>query len=229
MTGPGDRGYFFVSVGPLDSAAPVPPPACVPVPGLPPDATSPDAPPTMPVSVPFFESMSVAAFGGTTGASLEAGGGTLGAGIGAGAGAVAGGGAGRSLQATSSATSGDASHRQWRVVMGIVSDPRFSGGTTTPRQGKHGARGLARSRLRYADCRREASFDREKPMFRFLLGVVVGATAATMWIGPGAGLRQGRPAGRVDELSSAADNVVADPPLNAGDGTPNRAASTTGA
>lgn len=60
--------YFLVSTrSPLDTAGPVPAPATVPVPGLPPEATSPDAPPTMPVSVPFLASTSVAVLGGTTG------------------------------------------------------------------------------------------------------------------------------------------------------------------
>lgn len=64
-------------------------------------------------------------------------------------------------------------------------------------------------------------------MFRFLLGVLVGslATAACM-------RRSGHAAGssatgRVDELSAAAGNIVADPAVNAGDGTPERAASAT--
>ena len=48
-------------------------------PGLPPDAADPDAPPTIPVSLPFFSSTSSQAPGGTTGAA-ELGAGALGAG-----------------------------------------------------------------------------------------------------------------------------------------------------
>ena len=59
-------------------------------------------------------------------------------------------------------------------------------------------------------------------MIKFLLGVAVGAVGMSSYLG-----RQGYTAGtltvgRVDELSSAASNIVADPPVNAGDGTPGR-------
>lgn len=57
-------------------------------------------------------------------------------------------------------------------------------------------------------------------MFRFLLGVLVGSVATAIYLdrhAAGAALSAG---GRVDELASAADNPVADPALNAGDGTP---------
>jgi hypothetical protein len=58
-------------------------------------------------------------------------------------------------------------------------------------------------------------------MIRFLLGVAVGALGMAYL--KRQGYRSGTLAtGRVDELSSAAHNVVADPPVNAGDGTPNR-------
>lgn len=63
-------------------------------------------------------------------------------------------------------------------------------------------------------------------MFRFMLGVLVGATAMAAWLGQTGTVRRTRPAGHVDELSTAAGNVVADPPLNAGDGTPSRTAAT---
>jgi hypothetical protein len=58
-------------------------------------------------------------------------------------------------------------------------------------------------------------------MFRFLLGVLVGsvATAACMRQTDRATMRA---TGRVDELSTAARNIVADPAVNAGDGTPGR-------
>ena len=59
-------------------------------------------------------------------------------------------------------------------------------------------------------------------MIRFLLGVAVGALGMASYLkrqGYGSGTLA---TGRVDELSSAAHNVVADPPVNAGDGTPDR-------
>ncbi len=65
-------------------------------------------------------------------------------------------------------------------------------------------------------------------MIRLLLGMLLGAALATMArnaSGRGAGGR--RSSEHVDELSSAADNVIADPPVNVGDGTPGRT-STTG-
>jgi len=59
-------------------------------------------------------------------------------------------------------------------------------------------------------------------MIKFLLGVVVGAAGMSSYLNrkryaAGTGTK-----GRVDELSSAAANIVADPPVNAGDGTPGR-------
>ncbi len=59
-------------------------------------------------------------------------------------------------------------------------------------------------------------------MIKFLLGVAVGAVGMASYL-----KRQGYTAGtltvgRVDELSSAANNLVGDPPVNAGDGTPGR-------
>jgi hypothetical protein len=58
-------------------------------------------------------------------------------------------------------------------------------------------------------------------MLRILLGVLIGAAATASYLqrSTSAGLRQ-RPIGRVDELSTAGHNVVADPAVNAGDGTP---------
>lgn len=65
----------------------------------------------------------------------------------------------------------------------------------------------------------------EKKMLRFLLGMLVGAAAAATWLTrPSAARPPAYAGGRVDELSSAAGNVIADPPLNAGDGTPERPA-----
>ena len=64
-------------------------------------------------------------------------------------------------------------------------------------------------------------------MTRFLLGVVVGAAATAAYLTRRtAAMPRRATMGRVDELSSAAQNVVADPPLNAGDGTPSRTAAT---
>ncbi len=62
----------------------------------------------------------------------------------------------------------------------------------------------------------------EEAMIRFLLGVVVGAVGMASYL-----KREGRAAGglrtgRVDELSSFANNFVTDPAVNAGDGTPER-------
>lgn len=58
-------------------------------------------------------------------------------------------------------------------------------------------------------------------MLRILLGVLIGAAATASYLqrSASAGSRQ-RPSGRVDELSTAAHHVVADPAVNAGDGTP---------
>ena len=62
-------------------------------------------------------------------------------------------------------------------------------------------------------------------MLRFLLGMLVGAAATAAWLTRPAAVRPTPYAGgRVDELSMAAENVIADPPLNAGDGTPDRSA-----
>lgn len=55
-------------------------------------------------------------------------------------------------------------------------------------------------------------------MIRFLLGVVVGAVGTAAYMNR----QKGYAPGRVDELSAAANNIVADPPINAGDGTPDR-------
>ena len=58
-------------------------------------------------------------------------------------------------------------------------------------------------------------------MIRFLLGIAVGAIATAAYLqsrkmhAPG-----GVMGGRVDELSTAANNWVADIEVNAGDGTP---------
>jgi len=59
-------------------------------------------------------------------------------------------------------------------------------------------------------------------MIKFLLGVVVGAAGMASYL-KRAGYTAGtRTTGRVDELSSAANSIVADPPINADDGTPDR-------
>ena len=55
-------------------------------------------------------------------------------------------------------------------------------------------------------------------MIRFLLGVVVGAVGTAAYLKR----QRGYVSGRVDELSIAADNIVADPLINSGDGTPSR-------
>ena len=67
-------------------------------------------------------------------------------------------------------------------------------------------------------------------MIRLLLGMLLGAAVSSMWKNKASsgGTRAFAP-GRVDELSSAKDNIVADPPVNVGDGTPGRSTSTTGA
>ena len=55
-------------------------------------------------------------------------------------------------------------------------------------------------------------------MIRFLLGVVVGAVGTAAYLN-----RQRRDVfGRVDELSMAAHNIVAEPSINVSDGTPDR-------
>ena len=55
-------------------------------------------------------------------------------------------------------------------------------------------------------------------MIRFLLGVAVGAVGAAAYLNR----QKGYVSGRVDELSMAANNIVADPAINVGDGTPDR-------
>lgn len=59
-------------------------------------------------------------------------------------------------------------------------------------------------------------------MFRFLLGLVVGAVATANYIQRNSrGASSGRyVGGGVDELSSAERDVIADPELNVGDSTP---------
>jgi hypothetical protein len=58
-------------------------------------------------------------------------------------------------------------------------------------------------------------------MIRFLLGVLVGGVATASYLTRHAGYTPRAPlSGRVDELSTAANNIVADPSVNAGDGTP---------
>ena len=59
-------------------------------------------------------------------------------------------------------------------------------------------------------------------MIKFLLGVVVGAAGMASYMKRNSYAAGTRTTGRVDELSSAAFSVVADPPVNAGDGTPGR-------
>ena len=106
----GSCPYFLSLVLlPLPSAAPVPAPLSVPVPGFPLEATVPDSPPTIPVLVPFFVT-SAPVPGAMTGA-VEAGTDVLAGGVAAGvvaAGVVVDG--VRSLHAPSeSATSATAS------------------------------------------------------------------------------------------------------------------------
>ena len=59
-------------------------------------------------------------------------------------------------------------------------------------------------------------------MFKFLFGVVVGAAGMASYLKRKKYAAETRTTGRVDELSSAAYSIVADPPVNAGDGTPSR-------
>jgi len=59
-------------------------------------------------------------------------------------------------------------------------------------------------------------------MIRFLLGVVVGAAGMASYLKREGFMAKTRTTGHVDELSSAAHSIVADPPINAGDGTPDR-------
>lgn len=57
-------------------------------------------------------------------------------------------------------------------------------------------------------------------MIKFLLGVVVGAAGMASYLKREKFVAGTRATGRVDELSSAAHTMVADPPINAGDGKP---------
>lgn len=60
-------------------------------------------------------------------------------------------------------------------------------------------------------------------MIKFLLGVVVGSAATSYYMNRQSSYTPSEYlTGGVDELSSAADNIVADPEVNAGDGTSNR-------
>lgn len=64
-------------------------------------------------------------------------------------------------------------------------------------------------------------------MVRLLLGMLVGAAAAAVYMSRSSSMASdARALGHVDELSSAARNPVADPALDAGDGTPSRNATT---
>jgi hypothetical protein len=60
-------------------------------------------------------------------------------------------------------------------------------------------------------------------MIRFLLGVAVGAVAAASYLQRRGSYEPGTATGgRVDELSTAGNNLVVDSEVNAGDGTPSR-------
>jgi hypothetical protein len=60
-------------------------------------------------------------------------------------------------------------------------------------------------------------------MIRFLLGVAVGAVATASYLQRRGSYGQGSAVGgRVDELSTASNNLVIDAEVNAGDGTPSR-------
>ena len=60
-------------------------------------------------------------------------------------------------------------------------------------------------------------------MIRFLLGVAVGAIATASYLQRRGGYQPSRAVGgRVDELSTASNNLVVDAEVNAGDGTPSR-------
>jgi len=60
-------------------------------------------------------------------------------------------------------------------------------------------------------------------MIRFLLGVAVGAVATASYLQRRGSYEAGRATGgRVDELSTASNNLVVDSEVNAGDGTPSR-------
>jgi len=60
-------------------------------------------------------------------------------------------------------------------------------------------------------------------MLKFLLGVAVGSIATATYMKRQSSYTPSQwLTGGVDELSSAADNLGADPTFNAGDGTPRR-------
>ena len=59
-------------------------------------------------------------------------------------------------------------------------------------------------------------------MIKFLLGVVVGAAGMVSYLKREGYTAGTRTTGHVDQLLSAAYSMVADPPINAGDGTPDR-------
>ncbi len=60
-------------------------------------------------------------------------------------------------------------------------------------------------------------------MIRFLLGVAVGAIATASYLQKRGSYEPGRAVGgRVDELSTAGNNLLVDAEVNAGDGTPSR-------
>ena len=59
-------------------------------------------------------------------------------------------------------------------------------------------------------------------MIRFLLGVAVGAVATASYLQRRGSYGPGSAVGRVDELSTAGNNLVIDAEVNAGDGTPRR-------
>jgi hypothetical protein len=64
-------------------------------------------------------------------------------------------------------------------------------------------------------------------MVRLLLGMLVGAAAAAVYMSRSSSMAaSARALRRVDELSTAAANPVADPAVEAGDGTPGRSATT---
>ena len=64
-------------------------------------------------------------------------------------------------------------------------------------------------------------------MFRLLLGMLVGAAATAAYMNRASSSAPAtRATGRVDKLTAAARNPVADPALDAGDATPGRAATT---
>ena len=60
-------------------------------------------------------------------------------------------------------------------------------------------------------------------MIRFLLGVAVGAIATASYLQKRGSYKPGSVVGgRVDELSTAGNNLLVDSEVNAGDGTPSR-------